>query len=338
MNIERLKNKQNDLTVVNAARVSFGKQQDKIDPERDGRLIRYLAKNGHWTPFGHVRHAFAFNFQSDKALTEWLMRRRAGWEIRRGKIDRWYIVEGSLFNWLGTPDDLPPVSPEDYQSIVAYLKNIAGCSLSVEAFGLEVPDEGNREYSLYVVPTEHETYRISAPIFVLRQLMRSNVGIVYNETSRRYVDDPPTFFDPGADGWRARPEKGIKQGSSDRSVRMFSRDQMNSWLTGEGGNWPWAVDIPSTYSEAVENARLLYEEMLKAGVAPELARMVLPQSMNSEIWMTASPEAVRRIISLRNNRGESNHAQKEIETLARQMETLSNVWRDQRSGESVPES
>ena len=42
-----------DLTVVNSARVSFGKRKDKLD-ESDIKLIRYLAKNKHYSPFRHV--------------------------------------------------------------------------------------------------------------------------------------------------------------------------------------------------------------------------------------------------------------------------------------------
>lgn len=51
------------------------------------------------------------------------------------------------------------------------------------------------------------------PIFVARQWMRSNVGIVYNEISRRYVDTPPEFYEPKQ--FRKRPEGSLKQGSGE---------------------------------------------------------------------------------------------------------------------------
>jgi len=47
-----------DLSVVNAARVSFGKQQDSFDAEKDTRLIRYLARHRHTSPFGHCFASF----------------------------------------------------------------------------------------------------------------------------------------------------------------------------------------------------------------------------------------------------------------------------------------
>ena len=47
-----------DLTVVNAARVSFAKKRAEFKIGRDDKLIRYLAKHGHWTPFGHVQLQF----------------------------------------------------------------------------------------------------------------------------------------------------------------------------------------------------------------------------------------------------------------------------------------
>lgn len=47
-----------DLTVVNAARVSFGKKQESFDAEKDSRLIRYLARHRHTSPFGHCFASF----------------------------------------------------------------------------------------------------------------------------------------------------------------------------------------------------------------------------------------------------------------------------------------
>ena len=82
-----------DLTVVNAARVSFGKKKTKFS-KQDERLIGYLASHNHWTPFGH-------------------------------------------------------------------------CSIQ---------------------------YHISAPVFVARQLVKHQVGLVWNEVSRRYVDSIPEIY------------------------------------------------------------------------------------------------------------------------------------------------
>ena len=47
----------NDLTVVNSARVSFGKRKEKFD-KSDERLVRYLAKYKHYSPFRHLQIQF----------------------------------------------------------------------------------------------------------------------------------------------------------------------------------------------------------------------------------------------------------------------------------------
>ena len=46
-----------DLSVVNAARVAFGKKHEELT-KGDEKLIAFLAKHGHWTPFGHATLSF----------------------------------------------------------------------------------------------------------------------------------------------------------------------------------------------------------------------------------------------------------------------------------------
>ena len=55
--IETLDYMGNDLTVANAARVSFGKRKKKYD-KSDERLVRYLAKHKHFSPFRHLMVQF----------------------------------------------------------------------------------------------------------------------------------------------------------------------------------------------------------------------------------------------------------------------------------------
>mgnify|MGYP001218137635 FL=1 len=57
MKAELLKIMGSDLTVVNAARVSFAAESHEFDT-RDKKLIKYLARHNHWTPFGHVQLQF----------------------------------------------------------------------------------------------------------------------------------------------------------------------------------------------------------------------------------------------------------------------------------------
>jgi thymidylate synthase (FAD) len=199
-----------DLTVVNAARVSFDKESQAYKtPERnqtdrvvlfdrDVKLINYLAKHNHWTPFSH-----------------------------------------------------PQI-----------------------------------------------TLRETVPIFVARQRFKHTVGFTYNEVSRRYVDDKPEFFKPTA--WRRRAENK-KQGSSTDTVNLID------------------FDCRLTRPERLEEQALeTYNELLRLGVAPEQARMVLPQSMYTSYYVTGSLAAFARAYSLRSD----PHSQLEIQELAKQWYTI----------------
>lgn len=122
------------------------------------------------------------------------------------------------------------------------------------------------------------SFRISAPIFVARQLGKHQVGLAWNEVSRRYVDDEPVMFLP--DYWRAKAPN-VKQGSSDDTVAL---DPNSTSL------WPL---------EAMEAAVDTYNSLLFQGVCPEQARMVLPQAMMTEWIWTGSLYAFARVCNLR---------------------------------------
>ena len=198
-----------DLTVVNAARVSFDKESEweSITPagpiqnlltEKDTKLINYLAKHNHFTPFTH-------------------------------------------------------------------------CTV---------------------------TMRETVPIFVARQRFKHTIGFSYNEVSRRYVDDTPEFYMPKA--WRARADNA-KQGSSEETID----------INPVGERPPPMIDI---YELSIKNSLWTYEELLRKGVCPEQARMVLPQSMYTSYYVTGSLYAWARAYNLRSD----SHAQKEIQQLADQ--------------------
>ena len=186
-----------DLTIVNAARVSFAKesewdtipeggQTEGILKHSDERLISYLAKHNHWSPFGH-------------------------------------------------------------------------CSMQ---------------------------FHIKAPIFVARQLVKHQVGLVWNEVSRRYVENEPEFYIPK--NWRLRPEGGIKQGSSHKTIEY---------------------DISGT----MQYVKQTYHNLLRERVAPELARMILPQCMMTEWIWSGTLYAFARVCNLRNK----DDAQKETREVTR---------------------
>jgi len=93
----------------------------------------------------------------------------------------------------------------------------------------------------------------------------------WNEVSRRYVSNEPEFYTPYC--WRKRPDDGIKQGSSDECVENVSLFDSFYEKTD--------VVVRDVYKLSLDT----YETLIRSGVAPEMARIVLPQSMLTEwIW------------------------------------------------------
>ena len=116
------------------------------------------------------------------------------------------------------------------------------------------------------------TFHIKAPIFVARQLQKHEY-MPWNEISRRYVDSEPEFYQP--DVWRGR-SADKKQGSE-----------------GE-------VNVnPSSYKSRMLDLVKHYNKLVEMGVAPEQARMVLPQSMMTEWYWSGSLYAFAKMCSLR---------------------------------------
>ena len=119
-------------------------------------------------------------------------------------------------------------------------------------------------------------FRIKAPVFVARQLVKHQVGLVWNEVSRRYVDYTPELFEPKA--WRGRPQNS-KQGS-DGEVELDMNDKHRLKTT-------------------MEQCLIIYDSFIKMGIAPEQARMVLPQSMMTEWYWSGTLYAFARVCNLR---------------------------------------
>jgi len=114
-------------------------------------------------------------------------------------------------------------------------------------------------------------FRIEAPLFVARQLVKHQVGLAWNEVSRRYVDYTPKFYTPQL--WRKKADN-VKQGSSDDTIDYH---------------------IGSYTRSAIAE----YERMLDVGIAPEMARMVLPQNMYTEWYWSGSLYAFSRVVNQR---------------------------------------
>jgi thymidylate synthase (FAD) len=140
--------------------------------------------------------------------------------------------------------------------------------------------------------------RIKMPIFVAREWYRHQIGFARNEVSRRYVDSPPECWVPSPDQIRERDPK-LKQGSKETSV----------------DNSDTIYQLIKTHTEV--NV-MVYQDLLSKGVAPEIARCVLPQSMYTEFIETGSLAAYARLYKLRTD----PTAQREIQDYARKLGEL----------------
>ena len=117
------------------------------------------------------------------------------------------------------------------------------------------------------------TFHVKAPIFVARQLVKHEY-MPWNEISRRYVDETPELYIP--DEWRGR--SADKKQGSDGVVNDIR---------------------PSVAKNMVESSLQDYEYLLAKGVAPEQARMILPQSMMTEWYWSGTVYAFAKMCQLR---------------------------------------
>jgi len=145
------------------------------------------------------------------------------------------------------------------------------------------------------------TFHVKAPVFIARQLVKHKF-LRWNEISRRYVDEEPVFHSPNT--WRGRADDK-KQGSSGEvsiSYRMIS-----------------------TLAKHEVWCKKAYNDLLEQGVAPEQARMVLPQSMMTEWYWSGSLDAWSDMCRLR----QSEDSQEEARLVANYISTeMGNLYPD----------
>ena len=157
-------------------------------------------------------------------------------------------------------------------------------------------------------PFEHSsfTFAIRCPIFVVREFHRHRAGWSYNEESGRYTKLRPEFYVPG-------PNRNLVQ-------------------TGKPGHYVFGPGTKEQHETAtalmvqtVWRAWDSYEEMLEAGIAKEVARMVLPLNVYTSFYATCNARSLMHFLSLRTeneNATYPSHPQKEIQMVADQMEHL----------------
>jgi len=156
-------------------------------------------------------------------------------------------------------------------------------------------------------PFEHNsmTFYVQAPIFVFREFMRHRIAS-YNEESGRYRELNPVFYVPG-------PERNLVQ---------VGKAGAYNFLPGSPEQTELAVSESKRIStEAYES----YQRMLDAGIAREVARIVLPLNIYSSMYVTLNARSLMNFLSLRTTR-EGTHfpsfPQREIEMAAEQMESF----------------
>ena len=135
------------------------------------------------------------------------------------------------------------------------------------------------------------TFHVKAPIFVARQLQKHEY-MPWNEISRRYVDSKPEFYEP--ETWRGRA-KDKKQGSSDEVITELEDARWEEYDQFEVDRY----DIHKSIAGCHEQHLKFYDLLIRNDVAPEQARMVLPQSMMTEWYWSGSLYAFAKMCSLR---------------------------------------
>jgi thymidylate synthase (FAD) len=174
----------------------------------------------------------------------------------------------------------------------------------------EAKDAGLINYLMrdrHGTPFEHNsfTFRIEAPIFVFREFMRHRIAS-YNEESGRYKELDPVFYVPDAE----------------RKLIQIGKTGAYEFVAGDDEQYK------TTYACIRENSvqsYSYYQDMLEAGVAREVARMVLPVNLYSSMYVTMNARALMNFLSLRTKRDDSkfpSYPQREIEMVAEKMEEI----------------
>ena len=196
-----------------------------------------------------------------------------------------------------------PISVELIDSMGDDLR-VANVARTSFAKWKEESDENDVRLINYLARHEHTspfrhtaiTLRCSVPIFLARQLGKHQIGMSWNEESRRYVDTGIKLY--AHEEYRERPKGGIKQGSAG--------------ILPNSGTFRMMVDNHN------RRALDLYHEMIRNGVAPEQARGVLPQDMMVTFIWTGSLTAFAHMCRLRMD----GHAQKEAQVFAKMVSDI----------------
>ncbi|ATI18755.1 ThyX-like thymidylate synthase [Streptomyces phage Daudau] len=155
-------------------------------------------------------------------------------------------------------------------------------------------------------PFEHTslTFYVEAPIFVAREHFRHRAGWSYNEESGRYKELQPVFYVPGLE----------------RPLLQVGRPGAYEFKHGSDAHYArMASNMIGAYREAYDS----YKDMLKAGIAKEVARMVLPVGIFTSYYATCNARSLMHFLGLRTKSPFAqfpSFPQREIEMVAEKME------------------
>ncbi len=154
-------------------------------------------------------------------------------------------------------------------------------------------------------PFEHSvfTFYVKAPIFVWREHMRHRIAS-YNEESGRYRVLEPEFYIPN------------------KERKLLQIGKPGAYIFEDGTDEQHAI-VYSNYRRVCKDSYMEYEEMIRLGIAREVARGVLPLTIYSSAYVTINSRSLMNFLSLRRNvEGQSfpSYPQREIEMVAEKYE------------------
>lgn len=278
MLVKRMTDTTTDLAVVNTARVSFSTEHKLFNEVKDVKLINYLHKHQHWTPFSHTIFYYKRTMPTVDYIKWTEKTNDCAFYRKQLSLDNNQIVfyeAGSLHGYLSHTADktiLDNIKSNCQHSFNAY-KTQANTMLDVKSELVDHNEILTNAPELY-----HITYGLyNVPIFVSRQWFKHTKGFTRNEVSRRYVKHEPSFLDIVE--LRAQSES-LKQGSLDKNINNFEI---------------WKKAIETHYQQSTD----LYNKLLENSLCSEQARMILPQAMNTSFIETGTLDAYNRLLSLR---------------------------------------
>ena len=290
-----------DKGIVDAARVSFAKRSEDYTADQNRKLIEYLYKHNHWSPFGHPRITFPIAIKPETCYKLCMGGNLAGFQIAgsgvNGSLWAWHEnvhhFDYGVANWIQWhmyqlfPIAAPLLFKEPSSNVI---------SGSPPFRPIQVSDLDDNRTLDEIVRLMSASFHMKTSIFIARQYVKHQVGLCWNEVSRRYVDDTPEFYE--IEHFRSRPDGSAKQGSGGNVSPQLQRSAHMSY------------ELCCGYTLQG------YTHLLEMGVAPEQARAVLPVATMTEWIWTGSLEAWARVCKLRLDL----HAQKEAREVAEQID------------------